>query len=113
MPFSKGEIFELVFIVTSEGYQVKVNDHECYLFKHRIPAEQVNFLKIAGDVFIQVVNITEAKAAGLQTCELGPPACAISAPPVKISADVEPIYGGLRPGMSVYFKGTVPKESNR
>ncbi|XP_035240190.1 galectin-6-like [Anguilla anguilla] len=127
MPFTKGEVFELVFTVTSEGYQVKVNDNEFYLFKHRMPVEHASAIKIAGDVSIQTVDITQTQEVDIQICEFGGPVIcalgpAIMAPPVleppvlpvkKIDQDLDPIYCGLRAGMSVYFKGTVPKDCRR
>ncbi|XP_035240227.1 galectin-4-like [Anguilla anguilla] len=40
-PFHDGESFQLLFIVISEGYQIKVNGSDYYLFKHGMPVEQV------------------------------------------------------------------------
>ncbi|XP_035766116.1 galectin-4-like [Neolamprologus brichardi] len=53
MPFRKGEHFEMVIIVTLQGYQIKVNGNDFHTFQHRIPMEQVRGLQIAGDVSIQ------------------------------------------------------------
>ncbi|KAJ8280296.1 hypothetical protein GJAV_G00052880 [Gymnothorax javanicus] len=103
MPFTKGGDFEVVFIVTSEGYQVNVNGRHFYLFKHRMPAKQVCAVKIVGDVSMQKINITEGGLA-----QPGLAKNVISAIP-----HVQPTYGGLRPGMCLYFKGTVPQEIKR
>ncbi|KAK2846647.1 hypothetical protein Q5P01_009646 [Channa striata] len=57
MPFSKGQTFELVILVTSQGYQIKVNGNEFHHFKHRIPFDRVRSLHITGDVSIQTINV--------------------------------------------------------
>ncbi|XP_025753862.1 galectin-4 isoform X6 [Oreochromis niloticus] len=56
MPFRKGEHFEMVIIVTLQGYEIKVNGIDFHTFQHRIPMEQVRGLQIAGDVSIQTIN---------------------------------------------------------
>uniref|UniRef100_A0A3Q3VX89 Galectin n=1 Tax=Mola mola TaxID=94237 RepID=A0A3Q3VX89_MOLML len=60
MPFSKGQPFEMVIMVTSQGYQVsiKVNGTDFYTFQHRIPVERVRALHVAGDVSIEMINVT-------------------------------------------------------
>ncbi|XP_034024487.1 galectin-4-like isoform X2 [Thalassophryne amazonica] len=57
MPFSKGQAFEMVIVVTAEGYQFKVNGEDFYTYAHRIPVERVCALHIAGDVNIQTINV--------------------------------------------------------
>uniref|UniRef100_A0A8B9J527 Galectin n=1 Tax=Astyanax mexicanus TaxID=7994 RepID=A0A8B9J527_ASTMX len=57
MPFRKGEHFELIIVVNSEGYQINVNGKDFYLFQHRMPLERVCFLQIGGDVAIDTINI--------------------------------------------------------
>ncbi|KAM9733859.1 galectin-4-like isoform 2-T2 [Menidia menidia] len=57
MPFSKGEAFEMVVLVTSEGFQIKVNGKEFFLFPHRLPVEQVRAMQISGDVQVQTINV--------------------------------------------------------
>ncbi|XP_072308937.1 galectin-4-like isoform X2 [Eucyclogobius newberryi] len=57
MPFSKGERFEMVIQITSEGYQIKVNGNDFYTFQHRMPVERVGGLQIGGDVAIQTINV--------------------------------------------------------
>uniref|UniRef100_A0A3Q3W3K6 Galectin n=1 Tax=Mola mola TaxID=94237 RepID=A0A3Q3W3K6_MOLML len=56
MPFSKGQPFEMVIMVTSQGYQIKVNGTDFYTFQHRIPVERVRALHVAGDVSIEMIN---------------------------------------------------------
>ncbi|XP_069500305.1 galectin-4 isoform X1 [Ambystoma mexicanum] len=56
MPFSKGEHFELVFIINNDFYQVNVNGAPFYEFRHRIPLERVECLQVEGDVSIQSIN---------------------------------------------------------
>ncbi|KAI7802772.1 putative galectin-4, partial [Triplophysa rosa] len=57
MPFKRGEHFEMVIVVNSEGYQVNVNGKEFYFYQHRIPVERVCALEIGGDVCIQTINV--------------------------------------------------------
>ncbi|KAJ0021914.1 hypothetical protein NQD34_009404 [Periophthalmus magnuspinnatus] len=57
MPFRKGERFEMVILITSQGYQIRVNGNDFHMFPHRIPVERVGGLEIAGDVAIQTINI--------------------------------------------------------
>ncbi|XP_067102486.1 galectin-4-like [Osmerus mordax] len=57
MPFKKGEAFEMVIVVTVEGYQFKVNGRDFHSFSHCIPVERVCALSIAGDVAIQTINV--------------------------------------------------------
>ncbi|XP_064157571.1 uncharacterized protein LOC135235715 [Anguilla rostrata] len=103
MPFTKGEDFELVFIITSEGYQVNVNGRQFYLFKHRMPVEQVNAIKIAGEVSMETVNLTEVKKSKEQPEQEDT---------VKIP-HLRSVHGGLRSGTYLYFKGTIPQEIKR
>ncbi|KAL6478733.1 hypothetical protein MHYP_G00121660 [Metynnis hypsauchen] len=62
MPFHKGEHFELIIIVNTEGYQVTVNGKDFYLFQHRMPLERVRALEIGGDVSIDTINIIGVKS---------------------------------------------------
>ncbi|XP_041796241.1 galectin-4-like isoform X2 [Chelmon rostratus] len=57
MPFCKGQSFEIVIMITSQGYQVRVNGNDFYTFQHRIPVERVCAMGIGGDVYIQTINI--------------------------------------------------------
>ncbi|KAJ8368700.1 hypothetical protein SKAU_G00087280 [Synaphobranchus kaupii] len=106
MPFEPGQSFELAFIVTSKGYQVKVNGHRFYMFNHRMPVEYVSALQVAGDISMETADITEG-GGDEQDKEKEEKKVIPSIP------DVGPIYGGLRPGMSLYFSGTIPQEIKR
>ncbi|CAL8363091.1 unnamed protein product [Merluccius merluccius] len=57
MPFVLGEAFEMVIMVTGEGYQFKVNGREFFTMPHRMPLERVSAMLIGGDVYIQTINI--------------------------------------------------------
>uniref|UniRef100_A0A3B1KFJ3 Galectin n=1 Tax=Astyanax mexicanus TaxID=7994 RepID=A0A3B1KFJ3_ASTMX len=65
MPFRKGEHFELIIVVNSEGYQINVNGKDFYLFQHRMPLERVCFLQIGGDVAIDTINILGGMQGGM------------------------------------------------
>ncbi|XP_062409056.1 galectin-4-like [Sardina pilchardus] len=64
MPFTKGEAFEMVIMVTSEGYQVNVNGKQFYMYQHRMPLDRVSALSIAGEVIIQTINIIGGMQGG-------------------------------------------------
>ncbi|XP_036006065.1 galectin-6 [Fundulus heteroclitus] len=57
MPFSKGKAFELVIMITSKGFQTKVDGKEFFMFPHRIPVEQIRAIQVSGDVSVQTINI--------------------------------------------------------
>ncbi|XP_057203621.1 galectin-4-like [Triplophysa rosa] len=65
MPFKRGEHFEMVIVVNSEGYQVNVNGKEFYFYQHRIPVERVCALEIGGDVCIQTINVIGGFTGGM------------------------------------------------
>ncbi|XP_047450150.1 galectin-6-like isoform X2 [Mugil cephalus] len=64
MPFSKGQAFEMIIIVTSEGYKIKVNGNDFHTFCHRLPVERVRGMQIAGDVSIQTINVIGGGSGG-------------------------------------------------
>ncbi|KAJ8368706.1 hypothetical protein SKAU_G00087340 [Synaphobranchus kaupii] len=66
MPFSKGETFELVIVINSEGYQVNVNGNQFHMFQNRIPVERVSTMLISGDVSVQTINIIGGGQGGMQ-----------------------------------------------
>ncbi|XP_064157153.1 uncharacterized protein LOC135235529 isoform X4 [Anguilla rostrata] len=104
-PFREGESFQLLFIVISEGYQIKVNGSDFYLFKHRMPVEQVSALSIGGEVSVHMINIIGGGIGHI----LGYPGLGQA---VSIPYTV-PIYGGLRTGMSVHIQGAIPCDVTR
>uniref|UniRef100_A0A3P8V3M7 Galectin n=1 Tax=Cynoglossus semilaevis TaxID=244447 RepID=A0A3P8V3M7_CYNSE len=57
MPFRKGKGFEMVIMVTSQGYKITVNGKDFHTFEHRLPLQRVCGLQIVGDVHIQTINI--------------------------------------------------------
>ncbi|XP_035239585.1 uncharacterized protein LOC118208806 isoform X1 [Anguilla anguilla] len=106
MPFTKGKSFEMVITITTVGYQVNVNGHHFYTFKHRMPVERVYFLEIAGEVAVQTLNIIEAGEGEIE----GPGVRELQ---IKRIPHVGSIFGGLRVGMTLLFRGTVHCEINR
>ncbi|MEQ2226917.1 hypothetical protein ILYODFUR_032301 [Ilyodon furcidens] len=71
MPFSKGKAFELVIMITSKGFQIKVNGKEYLMFPHRIPVEQIRAIQVAGDVSIQTINIIGGAGGGMYPGGMG------------------------------------------
>ncbi|XP_031429551.1 galectin-4 [Clupea harengus] len=113
MPFSKGEAFEMVIAVTSEGYQVNVNGSEFYMYPHRMPLDRVSALHIAGDVTVQSINIIGGGYPGggypggnLPIMGLQP----IYNPPMPYSGMVP---GGMSPKRTIIIKGMLPYGANR
>ncbi|KAJ8368689.1 hypothetical protein SKAU_G00087170 [Synaphobranchus kaupii] len=105
MPFHKGKSFQLVFIVTSEGYKLNVNGSQIHMYKHRIPLEKVRSLRIQGDIMMETVSIIGGVQGGIQ---------AYPGQGEMVSIPyMGPIDGGLRTGMSVYFYGVVPHGAKR
>ncbi|XP_043089504.1 uncharacterized protein LOC122335718, partial [Puntigrus tetrazona] len=127
-PFKKGQPFEMLTAIKSEGYQVYVNGKELYTFKHRVPLEKVSTLNISGDVavdlsgFIQNWNassfVTKVKST---TTYLGRPHGKRSTAQSEILQPVQnpnlpyvaPISGGLREGMALYLQGVVPTNADK
>uniref|UniRef100_A0A3Q3FW03 Galectin n=1 Tax=Labrus bergylta TaxID=56723 RepID=A0A3Q3FW03_9LABR len=113
MPFSKGKGFEMVVMVTSKGYQIKVNGKDFHTFKHRLPVERVCGIHIAGDVSIQTINVIGVRLQGSEdfSCLLwGMGGQPVYNPPVPYS---NMIPGGMSPKRTIIIRGMVPNGANR
>ncbi|TSL75313.1 Galectin-4 [Bagarius yarrelli] len=99
MPFRKGEHFEIVIAINSEGYQVNVNGREFYLFQHRMPLERVCGLEIGGDVSIDSINIIGVM--GLQP---------VFNPVIPYSGMIP---GGMLSKRTIIIRGMVPYGADR
>uniref|UniRef100_A0A673BT99 Galectin n=1 Tax=Sphaeramia orbicularis TaxID=375764 RepID=A0A673BT99_9TELE len=102
MPFSKGQAFEMVIMVTSQGYQVRVNGNDFYTFPHRIPMECVRAMQIAGDVSIQTINVIGGGYPG-SNLESSVHVC-LCVKPVPYS---NMIPGGMFPKRTIIIRGMV------
>uniref|UniRef100_A0A3Q1F598 Galectin n=1 Tax=Acanthochromis polyacanthus TaxID=80966 RepID=A0A3Q1F598_9TELE len=104
MPFCKGELFEMVIIVTIEGYQIIVNGNDFYTFAHRLPMERVCAMQIAGDVSVQTINVIGGGFPGANL-------------PVRQSCHPIPysnmIPGGMFPKRTLIIRGMVPYGADR
>ncbi|KAK3548354.1 hypothetical protein QTP70_010715 [Hemibagrus guttatus] len=58
-PFTKGEGFQIIVVMKSEGYQVYVNTMSHCTFKHRMPLEKVSAIAVHGDITIQLIGFVE------------------------------------------------------
>uniref|UniRef100_A0A4W6CPY7 Galectin n=1 Tax=Lates calcarifer TaxID=8187 RepID=A0A4W6CPY7_LATCA len=105
MPFCKGQAFEMVIMVTSQGYQIKVNGNDFHTFQHRIPVERVCAMQIAGDVSIQTINVIGVRPP-LPEGMCGQP---VYNPPVPYS---NMIPGGMIPKRTIVIRGMVPYGAN-
>uniref|UniRef100_A0AAY4CQZ2 Galectin n=1 Tax=Denticeps clupeoides TaxID=299321 RepID=A0AAY4CQZ2_9TELE len=97
MPFRKGETFELIIVVSCDGYQINVNGKEYHLYQHRLPVERVCALKIAGDVQVQTINIIGG-GGNL---------------PVSTIPFSNMIPGGMSSKRTIIIRGMVPYGANR
>uniref|UniRef100_A0A8C2XPL7 Galectin n=1 Tax=Cyclopterus lumpus TaxID=8103 RepID=A0A8C2XPL7_CYCLU len=103
MPFSKGEAFEMVIVVMSQGYQIKVNGNDFYTFQHRLPLERVRAMQIAGDVCIQTINVIGGGFPGSNL-------------PVRENTPVpysNMIPGGMYPKRTLIIRGMLPYGAER
>uniref|UniRef100_A0A3B3TQM6 Galectin n=1 Tax=Poecilia latipinna TaxID=48699 RepID=A0A3B3TQM6_9TELE len=111
MPFSKGEAFELVIMITSKGFQTKVNGKDFFLFPHRLPVEQIRAIQVSGDVSIQTINIIGLSNIGIiivsYTCFL---INLLPSQPVPFSTWIP---GGMLPKRTVIIRGSVPHGAQR
>uniref|UniRef100_A0A9J8BTN0 Galectin 4 n=1 Tax=Cyprinus carpio carpio TaxID=630221 RepID=A0A9J8BTN0_CYPCA len=127
-PFNKGEAFEMLSVIKSEGFQVYVNGKELYTFKHRIPLEKVSTLNINGDVAVNLSGFLQNWSASVSPTEvitkittLGSSHGAHSTVQSEILQPVQnpnlpyvaPISGGLREGMALYLQGVVPTNADQ
>ncbi|XP_060734864.1 galectin-4-like isoform X2 [Tachysurus vachellii] len=117
MPFSKGEHFELVIVVNSEGYQVNVNGREFYLFQHRMPLDRVCAIEIGGDVSIDTINLIGGMQ-GMGGGNMGYPGGNL--PVMGLQPIFNPdipysnmIPGGMVPKRTIIIRGMVPYQADR
>uniref|UniRef100_A0A3B3XR22 Galectin n=1 Tax=Poecilia mexicana TaxID=48701 RepID=A0A3B3XR22_9TELE len=106
MPFSKGEAFELVIMITSKGFQTKVNGKDFFLFPHRLPVEQIRAIQVSGDVSIQTINII---GGGYPDGMGGGMGVSIHTP-VPFSTWIP---GGMLPKRTIIIRGSVPHGAQR
>uniref|UniRef100_A0A4W6CQA2 Galectin n=1 Tax=Lates calcarifer TaxID=8187 RepID=A0A4W6CQA2_LATCA len=111
MPFCKGQAFEMVIMVTSQGYQIKVNGNDFHTFQHRIPVERVCAMQIAGDVSIQTINVIGVRpplpeAFSLMLYNLSGQKLYSPVPYSNM------IPGGMIPKRTIVIRGMVPYGAN-
>ncbi|KAK3549073.1 hypothetical protein QTP70_030375 [Hemibagrus guttatus] len=126
-PIPKGTSFSLLILIKSEGYEVYVNGLWYWLFKHRMPLEQVSTLGIRGDVFISVCGFInnwsksslcaeQSKINGLGSSFLKmlPIPAELLNPVIQPAIPYTgPISGGIKPGMALFIQGTVNPSANQ
>uniref|UniRef100_A0A672IZ86 Galectin n=1 Tax=Salarias fasciatus TaxID=181472 RepID=A0A672IZ86_SALFA len=108
MPFSKGRAFEMVIMITSHGYQVKVDGKDFHTFQHRLPVERVRAMHIAGDVSIQTINVIGVSPES-PTCDFVMGGQPVYNPPVPYS---NMIPGGMFPKRTIIVRGMVSHGAN-
>ncbi|KAK9958284.1 hypothetical protein ABG768_010419 [Culter alburnus] len=127
-PFKKGQAFEMLTVIKSEGYQVYVNGKEQYTFKHRIQLEKVSALNIIGHVAVNLFGFIQNWSTSSFPTEVTTKIISLGSScgerstvqaeilqPVQnpILPYVGPISGGLREGMALYLQGVVPTNADR
>uniref|UniRef100_A0A7N8XRV5 Galectin n=1 Tax=Mastacembelus armatus TaxID=205130 RepID=A0A7N8XRV5_9TELE len=110
MPFQKGQVFEMVIIVTSQGYQISVNGNEFHTFQHRIPFERVRAMQIAGDVSIQTINVIGVSLPEHSGFFVLNVLFLFGFKPVPYS---NMIPGGMYPKRTIIIRGMVPYGAQR
>lgn len=125
MPFSKGNAFELVFMVLADHYKVTVNGNPFYEFKHRLPLHMVTHLQVDGDLQLQSINFLGGQPAPSQrpmgvppypAPGYGPPQMQMNSLPVMTGPPVfnppvpytGKLHGGLSPRRTIIIKGYIP-----
>ncbi|XP_062860745.1 galectin-4-like isoform X2 [Trichomycterus rosablanca] len=58
-PFTAGAPFYMIVVITSNDYEVYVNDQIFCMFNHRIPFEKVNTIRVVGDVSTNIIGFIE------------------------------------------------------
>ncbi|KAJ8280297.1 hypothetical protein GJAV_G00052910 [Gymnothorax javanicus] len=104
MPFTKGEAFELLILITADGYQVNANGCQLHFFPHCMPVEQVSVINMVGDISVQTLDMIQGGQGVLE---------GLGKLNVTQIPHIGPLYGGLRPGMALFFQGTVPEDVER
>ncbi|XP_008072584.1 galectin-7 [Carlito syrichta] len=57
LPFQRGQPFEVLIIVTDDGYKTVVGDAEYHHFRHRLPLTSVRAVEVGGDLQLDSVRI--------------------------------------------------------
>ncbi|XP_036440683.1 uncharacterized protein si:dkey-151j17.4 [Colossoma macropomum] len=113
-PFTKGKPFTMFYVIKPEGYEVYVNGFKHCMFKHRIPLEKVSAIDIRGNVTMNLFGLITNWSTSSFFKELETTHPEISHPVSKPKMPyVGAISGGIRPGMALYFQGTVPQEAEK
>ncbi|XP_070620657.1 galectin-4-like isoform X2 [Erythrolamprus reginae] len=96
MPLQKDENFKIVFVVNQAEYQIMINGNFFCTYKHRLPPQMVQVIRISGDLDLHFLNVTGEAIMEKRTLPY-----------------YHPVPGGLHPGMSVYVQGIAPKQPKR
>uniref|UniRef100_A0A3B4E0Z3 Galectin n=1 Tax=Pygocentrus nattereri TaxID=42514 RepID=A0A3B4E0Z3_PYGNA len=109
-PFTKGAPFTIIYVIKPEGYEV------CFSYKHRIPLEKVTTLDLDGDVTFNMLGVIEVSNV-MDFCVHYDSFHCNFVDFFFFSQQKIPymgaISGGIRPGMALYFQGTVPQKADK
>lgn len=102
-PFSVGSNFTLIIQVERTSYKVFVNGTHCFDYSHRLPFTRVISMLIDGDVQIDRIEYTNKVLPSPKYATSSP--VTLSSSSSSVLPCTFPIYGGIRPGMSIYITG--------
>ncbi|XP_063038551.1 galectin-4-like [Melospiza melodia melodia] len=119
-PLQRGKVFEMIIVVTPEGYRILVNGSFYQMFPHRMPPENVKALTVAGDLELlsasvmgrggasSSVGLRKANSSESDLLEMTQPP--ILHPSVPFIATIP---GGVIPKKTIIVKGFVPRNAKR
>ncbi|XP_061480556.1 galectin-8 isoform X4 [Rhineura floridana] len=99
MPFEKGKLFEIVFMVLQYKFQVSVNGKHLLLYKHRINLEKIDTVGISGKVQVNMIKFVTSK-------EEVPDGSQFVVPYIA------QLNSSLEPGRTIVIKGEVNEKAN-
>ncbi|CAL1288565.1 unnamed protein product [Larinioides sclopetarius] len=130
-PFSFGRDFTIVIAVERAKYRIAVNNQHCWDFRHRLPMERVKAFGMEGSVDVHEIEFIDGSNPYLPsystTSFVSPssyvtPGYVTHVTPVRQSLApvynpvipfAYPIYGGLKPGMTIYISGQPSYNPNK
>ncbi|KAM7004133.1 galectin-4-like [Passerculus sandwichensis] len=119
-PLQRGKVFEMIIIVTPEGYRILVNGTFYQMFSHRMPPENVKALTVAGDLELISASVMGRGGASSQGGLLmanSPESdlLVMAQPPILYPSVpfIGTIPGGMIPKKTIIVKGFVHNNANR
>ncbi|XP_061480554.1 galectin-8 isoform X2 [Rhineura floridana] len=118
MPFEKGKLFEIVFMVLQYKFQVSVNGKHLLLYKHRINLEKIDTVGISGKVQVNMIKfVTSKPLQGSQPSLLEKTKANTGNEEVPDGSQfvvpyIAQLNSSLEPGRTIVIKGEVNEKAN-